>query len=68
MGKVFFWIYQFTAWTAVVVLALVNLFWEPGMKSPSPPPSPESITPLVEGLRLFLAEVPSASITDRKPR
>src|SRR5437763_1844475 len=32
-----FWIWQFTAWTAVVILALVMLFWESGMRSPSPP-------------------------------
>jgi hypothetical protein len=32
-----FWIWQFTAWTAVVVLAFVMLFWERGMKSSSPP-------------------------------
>ena len=149
MRKVLFWIYQFTAWTAVAAMALVLLFWEPGMKSPSPPgifpvraldvrmdksayepfiaqmrkfgetfgfrmvikpssprsydmffqmfrhdvdllasndsdsgakdlkygvgfypkrgappPSPENIAPLVEGLRHFLAEVPSASIIE----
>src|SRR4051812_29741581 len=32
-----FWIWQFTAWTAVVILALVTVFWEGGMTSPSPP-------------------------------
>jgi hypothetical protein len=37
MGKGF-WIWQGTAWTAVIALALVMLLWESGrMKSPSPP-------------------------------
>ena len=29
-----------------------------------PPPSPETLVPLVDGLRHFMAEVPSASVTD----
>lgn len=37
MGKVLFWIYQFIAWTAVAILALLLLFWDPSMRSPSPP-------------------------------
>ena len=37
-----FWIWQFTAWTAVVVLALVILVRELGMKSPGP----DGIAPL----------------------
>jgi hypothetical protein len=152
MRKALFWIYQFTAWSAVAVMALVLLLWEPGMKSPSPPgifpvrsfdvhidkgayepfiaqmrkfgetfgfrilikpgsprpydmyfqmwrhevdllasndsdtgapdlkfgvgfypkrgqppPSSENIAPLTEGLRRYLAEVPSASISDATP-
>ena len=144
-----FWIWQFTAWTAVVVLALVILVRELGMRSPGPEgifpvraldvrmdksahddfveqmrkfgaafgfkmlikpssprpydtfvqmwrhdvelsasngsdtgaidlkfgiafypkrgqpaPPPENVAPLVEGLRLFLNEVPSAAVTD----
>ena len=39
MRKGLFWVYQFTAWTAVAA-TLVLLFWEPGMKSPSPPGIP----------------------------
>jgi len=36
-------------------------------KKDEPPPSAETIAPLVQGLRHFLAEVPITSITDATP-
>jgi len=38
-------------------------------KRDQPPPSPENVTPLVEGLREFLDKVPGAAVTEvTRPR